>query len=633
MTTLSTIPLFKLSIDTIYCIFDHLTSDEQLKFALSCSCIYRVFRIYYLGFYSPKWEEVQWTNDLNKKNKSVEETISTATTADITITTPSPSYSSPQPPHSPPPHIYRNAVLLNDKLYLPFLSPGSPYCYVLSLSGSPSQWTPCSLSIHPDSDLLYTPLLNTAATAANKKIYTFGGETYSGDVCNILYEIDVEKMEIKVVEGEGIIPGRRCMHTIQAVAEKWLAVFGGRRIAYENNDDCVLDNDNDNDNDPIYYDTKDFYLFYIPYSTWIFPTTLYSAPYPRSYHACAVIDSAMYIYGGQQLTFSTESRRVGNDQIQLDASFSKVENAAYSNRCLRNNVHDDEDLWCFRIPDFWPDSSSSSSSSVLHSGITNDATTITRASSTVFSNSTSEQRSRSPNTIARSSVPLVSYWEKHILPRANGFHFTHIGRRREWIMTKGKAVGRCCGAAMVGMTRRLILFGGWDKDRWDLEVNTFTTRRKRLDGSINQPASASRLDGSNLINKSSAENTGLSNYTDNTVISFGIQSSEPPQPPQPPRQYPRTDQSHSPLPLFDDRLSISDLSSAKRTCDTTKPWEFLKIYLFERNYWIHLHVKGLPEMECVAFISDNLALSNNLFVVGRTRDASNRITMGWIKDE
>ena len=232
MTTSPT-PLFKLSIETIYCIFDNLTSTEQLKFALSCSCIYRVFRIYYLGFYSPKWEEVEWTTDLNKRNRETV-SITTTTTHQQHCT---PNYSPLQPPLSPPPQIYRTTVFIDNKLYLPFLSPDLPYCYVLCLSNSTPHWTPCPLSIHPGSNLLYTPLLNTAATVANKKIYLFGGETYSGDVSNILYEINVEKMEIKVVEAEGIIPGGRCMHTIQAISEKWLAVFGGRRIAYENNGD------------------------------------------------------------------------------------------------------------------------------------------------------------------------------------------------------------------------------------------------------------------------------------------------------------------------------------------------------------------------------------------------------------
>jgi len=189
-----------------------------------------------LGFYSPRWEEVQWTTNLNKEN---EQTITTPTTTKITTHEQhyTPNYSPPQPPLSPPPQIYRTTVFLDNKLYLPFLPPDSPYCYVLCLSDSTLQWIPCPLSIHPASDLLYTPLLNTAAAVANKKIYLFGGETYCGNVSNILYEIDVEKMEIKVVEAEGIIPGGRCMHTIQTVAEKWLAVFGGKRIAYENSED------------------------------------------------------------------------------------------------------------------------------------------------------------------------------------------------------------------------------------------------------------------------------------------------------------------------------------------------------------------------------------------------------------
>ena len=163
--------------------------------------------------------------------------------------------------------------------------------------------------------------------------------------------------------------------------------------------------------------------------------------------------------------------RAGDDHIQC-GSVSKVERAAYE--CLKNSVHDDEDLWCFRIPDFLPDSSSSSLS-ILHSGITNgNATTKTSV--------TSEQHSHSSNTIDQSSVSAISYWEKHVSPRANGFFFTYIGKRQEWVMTRGEAVGRYCGAAMVGMTRRLILFGGWDKDRWNLDENTSTARRKRLSG-------------------------------------------------------------------------------------------------------------------------------------------------------
>ncbi|CAG8452396.1 6767_t:CDS:2 [Paraglomus occultum] len=363
MTTSPT-PLLKLSMETIYCIFDYLTSTEQLEFALSCSCIYRAFRIYYLGFYSLKWEEVQWTTNLNKENG---QTITRPATTKITTHQQhyTPGYTPPQPPLSPPPQIYRTTVFLANKLYLPFLSPDLPYCYVLCLSDSTLRWIPYPLSIHPASSLLYTPLLNTAATVANKKIYLFGGETYCGNVSNILYEIDVEKMEIKVVEAEGVIPGERCMHTIQTVAENWLAVFGGRRIAYDSNEY----------DEPIYYDAGDLYLFYIPYSTWISPTTLCSTPYPRSYHTFVAIDSALYVYGGQQIAFTTGCKRE-DDQIELNASFNKFNGAACesSRRYFKNSVHDDEDLWCLQISNFLP-ALSSPSFSILHSDIINDATT------------------------------------------------------------------------------------------------------------------------------------------------------------------------------------------------------------------------------------------------------------------
>ncbi|CAG8508798.1 4508_t:CDS:2 [Paraglomus brasilianum] len=423
-------------------------------------------------------------------------------------------------------------------------------------------------------------------------------------------------MEIKVVEAEGIIPGGRCMHTIKAVAEKWLAVFGGRRIAYENN----------GDDEPIYYDTKDLYLFYIPYATWIFPTTLYSTPYPRSYPACAAVDSALYIYGGQQLIFTTGSRREGDDHKELNASFSKVESAACeSRRYLKDSVHDDENLWCFRIHDFRPDLSSSvmfktsQKLGTLHSGTINDATATTSINSNFPA---SEQPSR-----AHSSVP---FWEKHISPRANSFF---SGRRQEWVMTRGESVGRCCGAAMVGTAKKLILFGGWDKDRWNLEENTYEAKKK-CDSFISGSEFANRSSDSKEINNGSLENTGSLNTSRN------MQSRELSQSSHQALQYSRMNQSlyftqhqsqsqptsHLCLPLFND-------SSPKGTYNTTRPWEFLRIYLLERNYWIHLRVKGLPEMECVAFLSDNSTHSNGLFVVGRTRDASNRIIMGWIKDE
>ncbi|CAG8452377.1 6766_t:CDS:1 [Paraglomus occultum] len=196
-------------------------------------------------------------------------------------------------------------------------------------------------------------------------------------------------------------------------------------------------------------------------------------------------------------------------------------------------------------------------------------------------------------------------------------------------MTRGKSVGRHCGAAMVGMKTRLIFLGGWNKNRWNFEENTYNVRKKRLDSSIS---------GSE-INNNSLENTGLLNYADNTTMSDSMPSVELS---HQAIQHSRTNQflyltQHQSqfqyMPLFNDCPPILKTSSQKGTYNTPKPWELLRIYLLKRNYWVHLRVKGLPEMECVAFLSNNAFQSNNLFVVGRTRDASNRITMGWIKDE
>ncbi|CAG8563907.1 21281_t:CDS:1 [Dentiscutata erythropus] len=62
-----------------------------------------------------------------------------------------------------------------------------------------------------------------------------------------------------------------------------------------------------------------------------------------------------------------------------------------------------------------------------------------------------------------------------------------------------------------------------------------------------------------------------------------------------------------------------------------RPWELLKSLSLEERNWDHIRVKGLPQMGCVAVVSEYKNETIGIFVIGKVHD-DDKLIMGWIKD-
>ncbi|KAF0395859.1 galactose oxidase [Gigaspora margarita] len=62
-----------------------------------------------------------------------------------------------------------------------------------------------------------------------------------------------------------------------------------------------------------------------------------------------------------------------------------------------------------------------------------------------------------------------------------------------------------------------------------------------------------------------------------------------------------------------------------------RPWELLKSLSLEERNWDHIRVKGLPQMGCVAVVSEYKTDKKGIFVIGKVHD-DDKLIMGWIKD-
>jgi hypothetical protein len=223
----------KLPIEALYYIFEYMAEKDQLNFALTCSWLYRVFRIYHVGYALPKWYPINITDDTNDNPNN-------------------PSNNTENVPNAPPAANYRDGVLLNGKLYLTIFEKESPICWILDFEVVPLSWKRVKvafvefesdddyessdntedkkLELVPEmEETHYQPLRSTVAVAISSMIYFFGGEYLTGEPNGTLYVLDPIKMILKKVIGQGgDIPSARKMHSLNAIGTQCLALFGGR---------------------------------------------------------------------------------------------------------------------------------------------------------------------------------------------------------------------------------------------------------------------------------------------------------------------------------------------------------------------------------------------------------------------
>ncbi|GBB92420.1 hypothetical protein RclHR1_02000001 [Rhizophagus clarus] len=413
-----------LPIEALYYIFEYMTEKEQLKFALTCSWLYRVFRIYHVGYALPKWYPLNII-DVHK----VPSHESTEITERENV------------PNAPPAANYRDGALLNGKLYLTIFEEESPVCWILDFEVIPLSWKRVKvtfvefeseddnessddtedkkLDLVPEIETHYQPLRSTAAAAISSMIYFFGGECLTGEPTGTLYVLDPIKMVLKKVMGQGgDIPSARKLHSLNAIGTQCLVLFGGR---------CLM---NDSDN-PKEYDIKEFHVYDISTKIWTMYRGPYDhVPYARCLHSVTVLEYTLYIYGGQQITSSTPESR----------------------------IHDDDDLWCF----------------TFNSPQQEDS--IDEGQNTPEESSTS---SKGSNGSRISSSFQLEKWQQIFSPRNNTSLAFSSGIGGEWHTTTGNNVGRRCGAAMFNVGKRVAVLGGFERNNWNRDYDRHDEEERR----------------------------------------------------------------------------------------------------------------------------------------------------------
>jgi len=240
---------YKLPIEALYYIFECMTEKHQLNFALTCWWIYRVFRIYHVGYASPKWFPINITCDSDTSGNP-NYVLFNNEPNDIT----SRLTEGENVPNAPSAANYRDGVLFDGKLYLTIFEKEFPICWILDFEEIPLSWkrvkiTFVELESEEDNESLnsfedkksetdiripevethYQPLRSTVAAAISSMIYLFGGESITGELNGTLYVLDPIKMELKKVMGQGgDLPSARKMHSLNAITDQCLALFGGR---------------------------------------------------------------------------------------------------------------------------------------------------------------------------------------------------------------------------------------------------------------------------------------------------------------------------------------------------------------------------------------------------------------------
>ncbi|RIA89313.1 hypothetical protein C1645_201338 [Glomus cerebriforme] len=247
--------IYKLPIEALYYIFECMTEKDQLNFALSRWCFYKVFRTYHIGYSSPKWFPINITRHVMEGSGDILFSRELEPINNLTRNI----------PNAPPAANYHDGVLLNGKLYLTIFEKESPICWILDFDIIPLNWRRVNVTFvefdldddevdelessniteyKKQSDVnvrtykpemnrqksIYQPLRSTTAAAISPMIYLFGGECLTtGEPSGTLYVLDPIRMILKEIMGQGgDLPSARKMHSLNAIGSQCLVLFGGR---------------------------------------------------------------------------------------------------------------------------------------------------------------------------------------------------------------------------------------------------------------------------------------------------------------------------------------------------------------------------------------------------------------------
>ncbi|KAI7889231.1 uncharacterized protein EV154DRAFT_515408 [Mucor mucedo] len=165
-------------------------------------------------------------------------------------------------PTAPPFLNYRAGVSVGNTFYIPFMNE-NPFCYSFDLIAG--VWSSHRLNLI---DMTEVQPQITSATVVGTKIYLVGGRLLkSYTLSNSLIEIDITNFNTRMVtNAQGLPPRPRHEHSLDAIGDRYLIVFGG--LCYNS----------------VGKEKEERHV-----------------PHLRFGHASAVIGHSLYIHGGAQL--------------------------------------------------------------------------------------------------------------------------------------------------------------------------------------------------------------------------------------------------------------------------------------------------------------------------------------------
>ncbi|KAI9473811.1 MAG: hypothetical protein EXX96DRAFT_528729 [Benjaminiella poitrasii] len=213
---------------------------------------------------------------------------------------------------------FRAGSCIGSKFYLPFIN-DTPHCYVYDLTEF--TWSYHRLNLI-DVDHI-KPQITSSAVISQKIYLACGRLLHSYILSNGLIEIDTTNFNTRVISAvNGLPPRPRHEHSVDAVSDRYLVVFGG--LCYNSV----------GENDVFVYDTLE--------NRWFVPPITGHVPHLRFGHASAVIGTDLYIHGGSQIDVDS-TYIVYDDLYKLDCqtwTWYKYEHPEVE-RYLRHQIRDD----------------------------------------------------------------------------------------------------------------------------------------------------------------------------------------------------------------------------------------------------------------------------------------------------
>ncbi|OZJ05897.1 hypothetical protein BZG36_00897 [Bifiguratus adelaidae] len=178
--------------------------------------------------------------------------------------------------YDPPLFNARSGIIIGDKLYVPFMTM-EPVCYMMDIRTW--KWTVHPLALQNQD---HFEAVVTCAAAIGENIYFFGGrQIQSYRLSNSLYKLNVKTWVLEKLRPNGPAPRPRHEHTVNAIFDRYLVVFGG--MCYHSV----------GENDVFVYDSVE--------NRWIEPTINGYTPHVRFGHAACVAGKDLYVYGGSRI--------------------------------------------------------------------------------------------------------------------------------------------------------------------------------------------------------------------------------------------------------------------------------------------------------------------------------------------